>query len=131
MLITLTVSTVGLLRTLIKHRDTLKIKSETTTLKRVNSLCQRTKAKALKGWVMGINTEPGCREAALWGLHIWTWSCYHQSVKNGRQGRVHNRKLSWSPGAQRAAVIHVGCVFARNIRAAGTPELTRACFCVV
>lgn len=91
-----------------------------------------TKAKTLKGWVVEVKTELGRREESLWELHIWTWrSHYHQSVKNGREGRVHNREPSWGSTAQRAAVIHTGCVFARNIRAAGTPELTRACFCVI
>lgn len=65
----------------------------------------------LKGWVIGVNTELGKREESLWELHIWTWrSCYHQSVKNGREGRVHNREPSWGSTAQRAAINHVGGV---------------------
>lgn len=52
----------------------------------------------LTGWVVGVNRELGRREESLWELHIWTWwSCYGQSVKNGREGKY---TIGSPPGAQ-------------------------------
>lgn len=60
-------------------------------------------------------------------LHIWIGGVVSHSRMGGKESTQWN-----PPGAQgtKSSFIHTGCVFAKNIRAAGAPELTRACFCV-